>query len=119
MTMAEPDPISADRAEHFAWGQGCDGWRLVQTEKLSVIEERMPMDTWEVAHHHRVAHQFFYVLHGVLTMVVAGKEIKITAGSGLEISPRTVHQARNTSCGDVRFLVISQPPTEGDRIEMP
>lgn len=34
--------ISRDTAERNVWGELCDGWRLVRSEGLSVIEERMP-----------------------------------------------------------------------------
>ena len=102
---------------HYAWGQGCDGWHLVRTERLSVIEERMPPGTFEIPHHHRLSHQFFYVLHGILTMVVTGQATTVSSGSGIEIAPGTIHQARNDSNSDVRFLVISQPPSHGDRVD--
>jgi mannose-6-phosphate isomerase-like protein (cupin superfamily) len=41
----------------------------------------------------------------------------IPAGSGVRILPGTRHQIRNPSSGPVRFLVISQPPSHGDRID--
>jgi mannose-6-phosphate isomerase-like protein (cupin superfamily) len=71
---------------HYTWGDGCDGWHLVRTTTLSVIEERMPPGTSEVRHYHRRADQFFYVLQGVL------------------------------SASDVAFLVVSNPPSHGDRL---
>ena len=104
-------------AAHYIWGDGCDGWHLVRNEHLSVIEERMPPATSEVPHHHRVSRQFFYVLQGTLTMVVDGTLSRIETGTGVEIAPGTVHQARNDSGADVRFLVVSQPPSHGDRQE--
>jgi len=33
--------ISTDNAEHYIWGDGCDGWHLVKTSTLSVIKERI------------------------------------------------------------------------------
>jgi mannose-6-phosphate isomerase-like protein (cupin superfamily) len=35
----------------------------------------------------------------------------------LEIEPGTVHQARNETKADVRFLVVSVPPSRGDRVD--
>jgi len=29
--------ISKETAEHYAWGQNCDGWHLVDSVELSVI----------------------------------------------------------------------------------
>lgn len=102
---------------HYVWGQGCDGWHLVRAEQLSVIEERMPPGTFEVSHHHRLSRQFFYVLDGTLTMVINEQATTLTEGLGIEIAPGTVHQVRNDSNLDVRFLVISQPPSHHDRVE--
>ncbi len=111
--------ISRDNAEHYLWGHGCDGWHLVRTPQLSVIEERMPAGTAERRHRHQRARQFFYVLSGELTLEVDGQVSLLTTGQGLEIAPEASHQAMNRSSGDVRFLVTSQPPSHGDRIDDP
>jgi len=33
--------ISKATAPHYVWGDRCDGWRLVQSDGLSVIHERI------------------------------------------------------------------------------
>jgi mannose-6-phosphate isomerase-like protein (cupin superfamily) len=108
--------ISISNAEHYNWGSACDGWHLVKTPGLSVIQERMPAGTAETRHTHQQSRQFFYVLAGTLTMEVDGAVTVLGAGVGLEIPPQIPHQARNESELDVEFLVISQPTTRGDRI---
>jgi mannose-6-phosphate isomerase-like protein (cupin superfamily) len=112
--------ISTKSAEHYKWGgpQGtdCDGWHLVKTPGLSIIEELMPPGTSEVRHHHARARQFFYVLEGELTLEVEHHDFVIHPGEGLEISPGQNHQAINRSTAPARFLVTSQPPSHGDRI---
>ncbi|MFK3862147.1 hypothetical protein [Pseudoalteromonas rhizosphaerae] len=38
-------PISVDNAEHYNWGHkgdNCDGWHLVKSSALNVIQERVP-----------------------------------------------------------------------------
>ena len=80
----ENGPISRDSAEHYVWGDVCDGWRLVRSEGLSVIEERMPSGTAERRHAHRRAQQFFYVLSGELTLEVNRLETVLAPGCGLE-----------------------------------
>ena len=107
--------ISRDNAEHYVWGGACDGWRLLRSDALSVIEERMPPATAEQRHFHTRARQFFYVLEGELTMELAGGLHRLTPGQGLEIAPGEPHQAMNQADHDVRFMVISQPPSHGDR----
>ncbi|WP_263416102.1 cupin domain-containing protein [Terriglobus albidus] len=109
--------ISRQSAEHYLWGKQCDGWHLVKQDGLSVIEERMPPATSEVRHHHVRSRQFAYVLEGELTMEVEHHDFTVRAGEGIEIHPGQSHQAMNRSGGDVRFLMISQPPSHGDRID--
>ena len=108
--------ISKDSAEHYTWGDGCDGWRLVDRTELSVIHERMPPGTAEVWHHHQIARQFFFVLAGTATMEVGGVCHTLHVQQGMEIAPGLSHQMRNDSNTDVQFLVISQPTTRGDRV---
>ena len=108
-------PISTDTADHYVWGEVCDGWHLVRSENLSVIEERMPPGTAEQRHWHERARQFFYVLEGELTMQFDDRTVALEARQGIEIAPDLAHQAKNLSQADTRFLVISQPPSHGDR----
>ena len=109
------EPIRVETAEHYMWGDGCDGWHLVRKDELSVIEERMPPGTAEQRHKHERSRQFFYVLSGELTMEVDGVVMVLPIGTGVEISPGEAHQAINRSALDVRFLVTSVPPGRGDR----
>ncbi len=108
--------VSKNTAEHYTWGDGCDGWRLVDRAELSVIHERMPPGAAEVRHHHQAARQFFFVLSGAATMEVDGARHTLRAQQGIEITPGAPHQIRNDSGADVEFLVISQPTTRGDRV---
>lgn len=108
-------PISTANADHYSWGGQCDGWHLVRAQGLSVIEERMPPGTAEVKHWHTRARQFFYVVSGTLMMDVEGVEHELAPGTGIEIKQGLAHQARNDGSEDVRFLVISSPPHQGDR----
>jgi mannose-6-phosphate isomerase-like protein (cupin superfamily) len=110
-------PVSAAKAEHYAWGDGCDAWYLVRTAELHVIEEWMPAGASETPHYHVRARQFFYVLAGELTLVVDGEARTLGPQEGLEISPGQVHQAINRGEAPVRFLVTSQPPSHSDRVE--
>ncbi|WP_263410474.1 cupin domain-containing protein [Terriglobus tenax] len=110
--------ISRQNAEHYVWGKECDGWYLVQQEGLNIIEERMPPGTSEVRHHHNRARQFAYVLEGELTMEVEHHDFTLRAGEGIEIHPGQNHQAINRSGKDVRFLMTSQPPSHGDRVDV-
>ncbi|MDQ0227667.1 cupin domain-containing protein [Metabacillus niabensis] len=108
--------ISKQNAEHYTWGGICDGWHLVKNKELSVIHERMPVNTSEVRHFHNQARQFFFVLSGTATLEVNGERIILNPQEGVEIAPLTPHQMINDSNEDVEFLVISQPTSKGDRV---
>ena len=115
-TGSPPKSISRETAEHYTWGNGCDGWHLIKDPSLSVIEERMPPGTSEVRHYHRQAQQLFFILSGQALMEVDGETIRLSAGEGLPMAPGRRHQIGNDSGDPVRFLVISQPPSHGDRM---
>ena len=108
--------ISRDAAMHYRWGDGCDGWHLVRDASLSVIQERMPPGTAEVRHSHERARQFFFVLSGTATVELDDGVETLTARQGIEIAPGVPHQMRNGGTEPLEFLVISAPPSHGDRV---
>ena len=110
--------VSIENAEHYIWGGNCDGWHLVNHDDLSVIQERIPAGSAEVMHYHERARQFFYVLDGEATMVFENQQVVLQKGQGIEIRPMLKHQFKNNSQSDAHFLVISIPPTRGDRINL-
>lgn len=110
--------ISIENAEHYIWGEKCDGWHLLKRNDMSVIQERVPPDGAEAMHYHNVSRQFFYVLDGEAIMVFEDRQVTLNKGDGLEIPPQVKHQFKNQTDEDVHFLVISVPPTKGDRINL-
>lgn len=112
--------VSKGTAVHYTWGgenaSDCEGWHLVKTPNLSVIEEWMPPGTSETRHFHVHAQQFFLVLEGALTLEVENQRFVIGVGEGMEISAGQLHQAMNIGPTPVRMIVISQPPSHGDRV---
>jgi mannose-6-phosphate isomerase-like protein (cupin superfamily) len=108
--------VSTKNAEHYIWGEVCDGWHLLKRDDMSIIQERVPAGAAEVMHFHTKAHQFFYILEGEGIMVFEGEPVILHKGDGLEIPPLIRHQFRNQSTAEVHFLVISVPTTRGDRV---
>jgi mannose-6-phosphate isomerase-like protein (cupin superfamily) len=110
--------ISPANAEQYTWGapeHPCDAWHLVRAPELSVILERMPPGARETSHYHAQTRQFFFVLEGRLTIECDGRELELDAGISLEVRPGQPHQVFNRATQDARFLVVSQPPSHGDR----
>lgn len=107
---------NSQNAEHYVWGGNCDGWHLVKDGRLSVIYERMPPGTFEARHYHNQAQQFFFVVDGEAVLEVEGKEFTLNGREGIHVLPRQAHRIFNRSASDLLFLVISQPPSRGDRV---
>ncbi|MCA9140490.1 MAG: cupin domain-containing protein [Planctomycetales bacterium] len=108
--------VSAENSEHYTWGERCSGWHLLKSSAISVIEELMPPGTSEKRHYHASAEQFFYVLAGTLTIELEGFESEVRRFEGLHIAAGKSHLVRNASTSDARFLLVSSPPAQGDRI---
>ena len=109
---------SIANAERYTWGDNCDGWYLLESENLSVIEERMPAGTSERLHVHRFTQQVFYILSGVATFDVGGERRIVSARESIHIPAGVIHRIANSHDGDLTFLVISQPRSHGDRIDI-
>lgn len=107
--------INTNNAEHYTWGEVCDGWHLLKRDDLSIIQERVPPGRFEIKHLHNKARQFFYILSGTATMVIGNQSVHLRASEAIEIPPGAVHQFRNDSTEDVVFLVVSSPKSHGDR----
>jgi mannose-6-phosphate isomerase-like protein (cupin superfamily) len=102
-------------AEHYVWGDGCDGWHLLKHSDLSVIQERVPPGRGEIRHFHSKARQFFFVLKGKATLEFDDSSITFGAGEGAHVMPGVRHRFFNAGAEAVEFLVISSPTTQGDR----
>ncbi len=109
---------SIQNSEHYYWGDKCSGWHLLKTENLSIIEELMPSNTYEEKHYHNISEQFFYILNGIATFEIDNQIIELKKGEGINIKPKIVHQISNRSNSDLRFIVISQPSSRGDRVKL-
>ncbi len=110
---------SKENSEHYNWGNKCSGWHLIKSENLSVIEELMPPNTSEQKHYHNFSEQYFYILDGTATFEIDKEVLEINKGEGIHIYPQIVHRIKNENSVDLKFIVISQPTTRGDRINEP
>lgn len=109
---------SIHNTEHYTWGSGCDGWHLLKTKSLSVIQERMPPGSRENLHYHRQSQQLFYVLSGVANFTVGDETHSVATGECIHIPGGKKHLIRNDGTVLLEFLVISEPMAHGDRIDI-
>jgi mannose-6-phosphate isomerase-like protein (cupin superfamily) len=84
--------VQKSNAEHYVWGNGCDGWHLLKADAFSVIEERIPPGASERRHYHRAARQFFCVLSGVMSFEIDDRKINLESREGIEIAPSVPHR---------------------------
>lgn len=108
---------SIQNSEHYKWGDHCDGWHLLKTNTLSVIQEKMPAGTSERLHYHVHAQQLFYILAGTATFEIEGSANIVEAGESFHIEKGRKHSIANRGSNPLEFLVISEPKAHGDRIE--
>ena len=108
--------VSKDSAEHYTWGGICDGWHLLKSAGLSVIQERVPPGGTEVKHYHERAHQFFFVLFGEATLEIGGQKLTLGPQQGLSVPPKVPHRLFNETQQELSFIVISAPMSHGDRV---
>jgi len=106
---------STETAKHYVWGEVCDGWHLLASPNLSVIQERVPSGASEIRHLHSRAEQFFYVLAGTATLEVAGTVHLLNPNQGYHVPAGVPHTLSNRHKPILEFLVISTPPSHGDR----
>lgn len=102
--------------KHYQWGDGCDGWNLVDEPTLSVKKERMPAGTAEALHYHEKAQQFFFILKGVATFEIEGENIIVKEQEGLHIPAGKKHRILNHQTIGLEFILSSEPSTVNDRI---
>jgi mannose-6-phosphate isomerase-like protein (cupin superfamily) len=110
--------ISTANAEHYTWGDNCDGWHLLKSDSLNVISERMPPGTSEKLHYHKNAQQLFYILKGNATIELDDKVFHLMVNECIHIPKGSKHCIRNISAEELVFLLISEPRAQTDRIDL-
>lgn len=110
--------ISIENAPFYKWGNSCDSWILAYTPGLSVKLESLPPDTREKLHFHAKAQQFFFILKGTATFYVDDNMEVLSEHNGILVTAETRHYIANQSSTELRFLVISQPAINSDRINI-
>ena len=110
--------ISKNIAEHYKWGDSCDGWHFVKSKNLGVIFEFMPPNSSEKRHFHNTSEQFFFILSGIATIDLDSNSFIVPAASGIHVNAGVEHQMQNKQKVPLEFLVVSTPPSHGDRFDI-
>ena len=110
--------ISKENAARYTWGDNCSSWVLNDAAALSVKQELMPAGAREQLHYHQHASQFFFMLKGVATFYIEDENIEVREQEGITIERNQKHFVVNNGTDPIEFLVISQPATQNDRINL-
>ena len=78
----------------------------------------MPPGTSEQMHYHQNAQQVFYVLSGIATFEIEGELKSVNARQSVHIPKGVKHCILNNNDEDLHFLVISEPKSHGDRVNI-
>ena len=116
--MTRRGVVNKTNVPKYNWGAHCESWVLCGLQGLSVKQEKMPVGAKEQLHYHEEATQFFFVLKGVATFYVEDEMILLKEQEGLTIEKEAKHFVLNESNEPIEFLVISQPDTTNDRINV-
>ncbi len=108
--------VSCENAEHYTWGGSCDGWHLLKSTGLSVIQERVPPGGAESRHYHERAQQFFFVISGEATLEIGNEKRVLRSQQGVSVPPNIPHRLSNESKQQLSFIVISAPMSHEDRV---
>ena len=111
-------PSDRSNSVHYTWGNNCDSWVLMESDSLSVKQESMPPASREKLHFHQQSQQYFFILNGEAAFYVTDEQIIVKEKQGLLIQPGMQHYIANETNQRLDFLVISQPSTKTDRVEL-
>ncbi|MDR1837119.1 MAG: cupin domain-containing protein [Treponema sp.] len=70
------------------------------------------------AHYHEVMEENFYILEGIVTIVVDGTPHVLNPGQLIHIEPAEVHYVINKSSSVVRMIAVLAPYREADKVEV-
>ena len=109
---------SKQTAEHYTWGENCESWVLIKREGITVKHERIPSGAREQLQFQNAAQQFFFMLLVVATLHVEDNSYSISEQQSILVYPKTKHLIVNNGGSETEFLVVSQPLTDHDRVDV-
>lgn len=85
---------------------------------MSVIRETMPPKASESLHKHIKSQQFFFIVKGEALFELDGEQYPLKANEGIHVKPNQVHCITNSGEVNLELLVISEPHSHADRIDI-
>ena len=109
---AVPIHVPAGEGKSF-WGPG-DRYRFLTTGadtngSCFILEALVPPGGGPPPHKHEREDEYFYLIEGSLTVMLAGKQVTASAGDFVQIPRGCVHAFSNTGSGIARMLAVFTP----------
>lgn len=110
--------ISIKDAIQYSWGVDCKAYVIADSINLSIKFETMPANSTEQLHYHNNAVQVFWIQQGNATFIIDDIKYELKPNQSITIYPKQQHFLINESLEELQFLIISQPNTTNDRINV-
>ena len=78
----------------------------------------MPAGSKEKLHYHEKAQQFFYIVSDIATFEIYGLICSVGQNRGILIRPDVKHMILNNTDSDLEFIVVSEPNSHSDRVNI-
>lgn len=108
--------IDLQHTNHMTWGNGCDVFTLINTNKFHIIHEAIPPGNKDKMHYHSVSDQFLYLLSGKITVKLINDTITLKQYQGVMIPAKCAHYVENEDSETAVLLTISAPGQSDDRV---
>jgi mannose-6-phosphate isomerase-like protein (cupin superfamily) len=110
--------IDMQYSNHMIWGNNCDVYTLINTNKFHIIHETILPWNKDKMHYHSVSDQFLYLLSGKIKVKLRNDTIFLKQYQGIMIPAKYPHYVENNENETAVLLTISAPGNSDDRVLM-
>lgn len=108
--------IELQHSDQVVWGNNCNVYNLVDTNKFHIIHENIPPGNKDIMHYHSISDQFLYLLFGKLKVQLRNDIIYLKQYQGIMIPAKCAHYVENDENETAVLLTISAPGETDDRV---
>lgn len=108
--------IDIKQSNHMTWGNNCDVYTLINTDKFHIIHVAIPPRNKDKMHYHSISDQFLYLLSGEIKVKLINDTISLKKYQGIMIPAKCAHYVENDGSETAILLTISVPGKSDDRV---
>jgi len=80
------------------------------TNQHSLAKITIPKGKASLKHYHPIVEESYFILSGKARIVLDNQESIISAGDGVAVTPKTIHQIFNVGEENLIFIAVCSPP---------